>query len=316
MSTIAPSLGAQRTSPTVVRCYDLLDAAVSAGFHDFTDGRYVDGQTRGRAAYLAAQEAQAEYLLDQVGCRAGSRILDIGCGYGRVLEHAARRGAAAIGITISPPQVARCGRRGLDVRLLNYRDMGHAWAGQFDGIIANGSLEHFVQVADAAAGQSDAIYEEMFAICRRLLEPGKRLATTAIHFRTAGRWRAEEFLADAPPHRPGSDGYCFASVCRNFGGWYPEQGQLERCAAASFRLTSAEDGTCDYRRTSEYWLRLSKAALLRRPRFWLHLAKLWRQQPERTKDMLRCLLWDQSWLWQFRGYPPPMILWRHTWEAV
>ena len=79
--------------------------APACGLTDFTDGKYVDDRND-RAAYLAAQERQAEYLLDQVHCGPGTRLLDIGCGYGRILEHAARRGARAVGITISPPQVA------------------------------------------------------------------------------------------------------------------------------------------------------------------------------------------------------------------
>src|SRR3990172_9922780 len=52
---------------------------------------------------------------------AGSRILDIGCGYGRILEQAAARGAKAVGITISPPQQDYCRRRGLDVHVLKDR---------------------------------------------------------------------------------------------------------------------------------------------------------------------------------------------------
>ena len=94
-------------APAVQTCYSLLDIAPLCGVTDFTDGKYVD-ERNDRAAYLAAQFNQAEYLLDQVRCRAGTRLLDVGCGYGRILEQAAARGAAAIGITISPQQVARC----------------------------------------------------------------------------------------------------------------------------------------------------------------------------------------------------------------
>ncbi len=93
------------TAPAVRTCYDLLTVVPACGVTDLTDGKYVDDRND-RAAYLAAQERQAEYLLDQVRCGPGTRLLDIGCGYGRILEHAGRRGAQAIGITISPPQVA------------------------------------------------------------------------------------------------------------------------------------------------------------------------------------------------------------------
>ncbi len=97
-------------------------------------------------------------LLDRAGVKSGSRLLDIGCGYGRLLRAAAGRGARAWGITVSPEQVRRGTRVGLDVRLLDYKRLGREWDGQFDSVIANGSLEHFAQPADAVAGHDDDIY--------------------------------------------------------------------------------------------------------------------------------------------------------------
>ena len=199
MATVADVRRKPRISvaPTVRTCYNLLDVAPLCGVTDLTDGKYVDDRND-RAAYLAAQHRQAEYLLDQVRCGAGTRLLDIGCGYGRILEQAAGRGAEPVGITISPPQVADCRARGLDVRELNYRNIfrrgDDSWEGAFDAIVANGSLEHFVQAADAADGRADEIYEEMFAICRRLLVDGGRFVTTAIHFRETGQFDPHDIV--------------------------------------------------------------------------------------------------------------------------
>jgi len=175
------------SAPQVVRtCYDVLDVARWCGIWDFTEGKYADPRDN-RAAYLQAQSRQAEYLLDQANCRRGSQLLDIGCGYGRILMQAMCRGAHAIGITISKQQSAACRARGLDARLLNYRDIfagrSTSWERAFDCIVANGSLEHFVQIEDAAADRSDEIYRELFSICRRLVPRDGRFVTTAIHFR-------------------------------------------------------------------------------------------------------------------------------------
>jgi cyclopropane-fatty-acyl-phospholipid synthase len=310
---------AQSVAPTVRTCYSLLDVAPLCGVSDFTDGKYVDDRND-RAAYLAAQHRQAEYLLDQVQCRAGTRLLDIGCGYGRILEQAASRGAEAIGITISPPQVVRCRARGLDVRELNYRnifcrgDGDNSWEGAFDALVANGALEHFVQPSDAAAGRADAIYEEMFAICRRLLAKGGRLVTTAIHFRKVGQFDPHEILRGPAAHPRGSDVYQFATLVKTFGGWYPEPGQLARCADSTFELIAAEDGTDDYRRTSEHWLRRLQLSAAFNPRVWWAIARKGCGRPRETWEMLRSHLWDQTWYWQFRD-PAPMQMWRQTWQT-
>jgi cyclopropane-fatty-acyl-phospholipid synthase len=306
-------------APAVRRCYDVLDLCRGCGITDFTDGKYVD-QRNDRQAYLAAQERQASYLLDEIDCRRGSRVLDIGCGYGRLLEAAAARGAEAVGVTISPPQVEACRGRGLNVHVCNYRelfdrDAYRSWEHAFDGIIANGSLEHFVQCEEAAAGRADALYTEFFDICHRLLRPGGKLATTAIHARCVGQVNAADLVAGPERWPRGSLNYHAANLHRSFGGWFPEPGQLERCAEGRFRLTAAEDGTHDYYLTSEYWMRRIKRSLLFDPRSWPIALRTFLRQPRATWRMLRCLLWDESWNYQFRD-PAPAQLWRHTWTAI
>ena len=119
-----------------------------------------------------------------------------------------------MGITISEEQVARCRRQRLDVQLLNYRNLPPDWHGTFDGLVANGSLEHFVSVEDAAAGRDGQLYAELFAICRRLVSAGCRLATTAIHFRRAGQVRPEDMrrgpYAFAAPSRDTTSPWCWS----------------------------------------------------------------------------------------------------------
>jgi cyclopropane fatty-acyl-phospholipid synthase-like methyltransferase len=305
----------------------------ACGVTDLTDGKYVDDRND-RGAYLAAQERQVEYLLDQARCLAGARLLDIGCGYGRVLQQAARRGATATGITISPPQVASGRARGLDVRELNYRHIfanGESnltnpplappykggefeWEHAFDAIIANGSLEHFVQAMDAAAGRADVIYEEMFAICRRLLVDGGRFVTTAIHFSDADQFDPIQIARGSAAQPRGSDAYQFALLTEWFGGWYPAPGQLEHCAAPYFDLIEQEDGTHDYYLTSEYWLAQFRRSLLISPGVWAAVLRQFAQRPRAAWQMLRLQLIDQAWCWQFRP-PAPMRLLRQTWAA-
>jgi cyclopropane fatty-acyl-phospholipid synthase-like methyltransferase len=317
MSTIAQRSAPRRTHPTVSMCYRLLDLGPMGGVEDFSDGIYADGDARSRKAYLRAQWLQSEYLLDEMLCGRGSRVLDIGCGNGRLLRQAGLRGARARGITISPEQGERCRRQGLDAVVANYRDLPPDWDGQFDALVANGSLEHFVSVEDAAAGRGDAIYHEFFSICRRLLAPGGRLVVSSIHFRRPGQVSPQEIQRGPYAFPRLGERSHFAMVLKQtIGGWYPSPGQLESCARGRFRLLRQLDGSDDYARTSSYWLRRMKWSLACNPKVWLGLATRLAHYPQATLDMVRCLVVDASWDWQFQGHPAPTMLLRQTWEAV
>lgn len=312
------------SSPSVVDCYDVLDLCLAGGVDDFTDGIY-EGDRLDRQSYLEAQLRQAEYLLDQLDCYPGERILDIGCGYGRILQEAGRRDINAVGITLSPGQAAACQEKGLSALVLNYRDLprkGGRRIGRVNGIVANGSIEHFVQLEDAVAGRSDLIYGELFDICRKQLAPGDRLVTTTIHFREKNAIDPRAIRRGQDWFQRGSFGYHFANLVEAFGGWYPEPGQLEHCAEGRFVLVCEQDGTHDYFLTSEYWLRRLKWSLAINPSVWWALARKWLTAPRALSAMMRCLLVDQSWNWQFRSdgksgnSQPPMQLLRQTWQAI
>jgi cyclopropane fatty-acyl-phospholipid synthase-like methyltransferase len=299
---------------TVVRCYSLFDRFFPAcGLLDYTEGIYHGDST---TPYEVAQKNQIQYVLNEAGCVPGARILEIGCGNGTVLEAVRERRAQGIGITISPEQVALCRRRGLDVRLLNYVDLDDNFTHQFDAVIANGPIEHFVQPADAVAGRTDAIYRHFFETCHRAIDPAspiRRLVTTTIHFvRTPD---ARDLLKSPFRFRWGSDKFHWAMLAKSFGGWYPLRGQFARCAAGLFTDIRQSDGTYDYHLTSEEWLRRIRA-VLPTPQGWKIVARsipFALRHPIQYATMLTCMLRSESWNWQFRGPNPPTRLIRQTW---
>jgi cyclopropane-fatty-acyl-phospholipid synthase len=307
-----------QTEPIVVRCYDFLDTLFSlAGIEDYTEGIYRDPAT----TYEQAQNNQLSFLLDQIQCEKGSRILDIGCGAGTLLEEAEQRGARAIGITVSSAQVERCREKGLDARLLDYRNLGDEWNGQFDGIVTNGSVEHFVQPQDAMEGRQDSIYQGLFQICHRLLDirsPSRRFATTIIHFR--GQSINPDIALRNPLSLPySSDEFYYAWLAQNFGGYYPVIGQLQECARPWFTLEYENDGTYDYYRTSKEWMRRMYAALInprKMPFVWKEIARWVFLHPRQITMGLLGVLIFHSWIWQFKTKSPPMILLRQTWHAI
>jgi cyclopropane-fatty-acyl-phospholipid synthase len=99
-----------------------------------------------------AQEAKFELVCNKLGLRPGMRLLDVGCGWGSLSIHAARRhGVAVTGITLSREQLEFASKRAaelgvadlVDLRLLDYRDLRD---GPYDAAV---SLEMGEHVGDA-----------------------------------------------------------------------------------------------------------------------------------------------------------------------
>jgi cyclopropane fatty-acyl-phospholipid synthase-like methyltransferase len=300
--------------PLVKLCYTMVHAAEAVGIHDLADGEFLPTDT----SLEQGIERQLNYLLDQVGCdRPGFRLLEIGCGYGHLLQLAQERGALAVGVNISPEQAAYCNERGLKVHCCTYRDLLDAeeWHGQFDGVIANGSLEHWVQPEDVQAGRMNDIYRESFAIAGQLLDPAApeaRYVTTAIHVK---RDVKPEYLLAPWFWQPlGSDRRHFSLLHHWMGGYYPVDGQLEECAKPYFSLEKEVDGTLGYKLANDYRMARMLRGLYTNPVLDWRLLRSLLCHPLVAATMLECFYIEQSWDWQFRGADPPMKLLRHTWR--
>lgn len=305
-----------RIKPTelVQLCYTLVHAAEAVGIRDLADGEFLPIDT----TLEQGIERQLNYLLDQVGCnRPGFRLLEIGSGYGHLLQLARKRGAHAVGVNVSPEQTRDCNANGLRVHCCTYRDLLEAgeWHGQFDGVIANGSLEHWVQPEDVQAGRMDAIYRESFAIAHKLLDPAvadARYVTTAIHVQ---REVKPEYLLTPWYRQPlGSDRRHYSLLHNWMGGYYPVDGQLAVCARPYFSLEREMDGTLGYKIANDFRMERMLRGLYTNPTLVWRLARSLLMYPQTALTMLECYYIEQSWDWQFRGDDPPMKLWRHTWR--
>jgi cyclopropane-fatty-acyl-phospholipid synthase len=122
-----------------------------------------------------AQRSKLDLVCRKLGLSAGERFLDVGCGWGALVEHAGTRcGARALGITVSANQLAsareRLARAGAvaEVREDDYRTL-RADA-PFDKIASIGMMEHVGR----------ARLDEYFAGIYRLLRPGGLFLNHAI----------------------------------------------------------------------------------------------------------------------------------------
>ena len=132
--------------------------------------------SRGARTLAQAQAAKLELVCTKLALEADERVLDVGCGWGSFVLHAARHHRVrAVGITLSPLQAELARRRvaeaGLEdrvaIRIADYREL----AGErFDAIASIGMVEH------VGASQIDVYAAQLAA----LLEPGGRLLNHGI----------------------------------------------------------------------------------------------------------------------------------------
>ena len=126
----------------------------------------------------AAQSRKLEYICRKLRLKPGERLLDIGCGWGALIMHAAEHyGVEALGITLSEKQLALANQRieaaGLAAQcraeLLDYRNVDESQP--FDKIVSIGMVEH------VGAREFGRLFRESLS----LPEAGRRLPQSRHH---------------------------------------------------------------------------------------------------------------------------------------
>jgi cyclopropane-fatty-acyl-phospholipid synthase len=170
------SLDGSRTN--IAAHYDLsndLFAAFLDPTMTYSCAWFDDSEPVATATRLAeAQLRKIDGILDLAGVQAGSRVLEIGTGWGTLAIRAAQRGARVTTITLSREQMRLARERveaaGLsevaEVRVQDYREVD----GEYDAIVS-------VEMIEAVG---EAYWPAYFATLDRLLAPGGRVAIQAI----------------------------------------------------------------------------------------------------------------------------------------
>jgi cyclopropane-fatty-acyl-phospholipid synthase len=217
----------------------------------------------------AAQNRKVERILDLAGVGPGSRVLEIGTGWGTLAIAAARRGAQVTGITLSAEQLQLAEKRvadagpadRVDLRLQDYR----AVTGSYDAVVSVEMIE--------AVGEE--YWPDYFRTLDRLLAPGGKIALQAIlmdHDRllatrhSYGWIQRYIFPGGLIPSRTAID----ETVARHttltvdddyrFGKDYAETlRRWRRQFAANWQTVRAEGFDESFRRAWEYYLAYSEA---------------------------------------------------------
>ena len=188
-----------------------------------------------------AQCCKLDYICRKLRLHRGDRLLDIGCGWGGLLIHAADHyGALALGITLSVRQAEVARQRirdsGFDhrcrVEVCDYRDL--ELEGQFDKVVSVGMFEHV----------GERQLPEYFSRVWGLLRPGGALLNSGI-------------AASATYHRKGLsfiDRYVFPD-----GELVPLNASLGSAERCGFEVRDVESLREHYAMTLHHWVRRLEA---------------------------------------------------------
>jgi len=185
----------------------------------------------------AAQAAKYELVCRKLGLRPGMRLLDVGCGWGGMVMHAAQEhGVRAVGVTLSVRQaewareaVRRAGLADrVEIRVQDYRDIVD---GPFDAISSIGMFEH------VGAAKLDEYFTRLFS----LLRPQGRLLNHGIAKRPSPR--------AAFSHRGFIDRYVFPD-----GELHEVGAVVTRVQTAGFEVRNVEGLREHYGQTLRRWV--------------------------------------------------------------
>ena len=237
---------------------------------DFSGAKY-DGDFS-----LSLEEAQRrkhEYVAEQIGIGPGRRMLDLGCGWGPLLDFARSRGGTGVGVTLSSAQATACRRHGLDVHLRDARQVTRDTFGPFDGVASLGAFEHFCSPEEYRAGRQEEVYRGLFGRIASLLPDRGRLFLQTMVF---GRNMIPPDSIDIDAPRD-SDAWYLALMGRQFPGSFLPFGaeQIIDSARPHFRLVSSASGRLDYIETIRQWRKRFAAPSVRKTLLKLRLLPRW-----------------------------------------
>ena len=252
--------------------YSLIDRVFRLSLGELADfgGAKYDGDFS-----LSLEEAQRrkhEYVAEQIGIGPQKRILDLGCGWGPLLNFVRDRGRSGVGVTLSWAQEAACRRHGLDVHLYDARAADRGASARSTRVASLGAFEHFCSLEEYRAGLQEEIYRELFARIASVLPASGRLYLQTMVF---GRNMIP--LDEVDPRAPRLRRLVL-SPCSAASSPVPGCRSIRTrssAAPASFALVSSTSGRLDYIETIGQWGSATGAPSLRKTLLKLRLVPRW-----------------------------------------
>ncbi len=236
-----------RTPKEVGQAYDFISDRYLSSMGDYPDisaAFYNDDYNKG---YQQAQKDKHRLVLEGLEFKANDNILDVGCGWGPMLNYIRERDGFGIGLTVSRKQFEYCKDRALNVLLRDWKETSPRILGirSFDGIISIGALEHFCSINEYLEGKQETIYGDFFKFCYNNVKDNGRLYLQTMIWGDKIPRYPEDVDVKAPK---GSDERVTGTISKLFPeSWLPlSLEQIINSAKPYFNLISYNNGRQDY----------------------------------------------------------------------
>jgi len=212
-----------------------------------TEGYYYDknGNIDLKKTVTDAQTDKNLILLDKLNVKEGTRIIDLGCGYGNLLFEAKKRGAICYGVSICKHHIDFI-KTQYDISgiVADFKNLPKELHGKFDCVVANGSLEHLGFIEDVNNNTLNKTYENFFNGVSNLIDntsENRQVFITCLHKNDerGKQWSMWDFF----------NAYL---IQMTYGGFYPSSPSGLTNNMKNFTITSQIDATIHYELTSRY----------------------------------------------------------------
>ncbi len=209
---------------------------------------------------LTTEEAQLkkhQFIVD--GCRIekGTKVLDIGCGWGAFIKHLNTLGAETTGVVLAKGQSDACIKNGLNVQHMDSKEITPETFGKFDVVTAMGSPEHLCSVEEYEAGEQEKIYKKYFKQVASLLPVGGRFYCQSMVFGpNMVDFKDIRFNETDLSKTKFTNEEYMDIICQVFpGSWLPygKEGLINPATEEHFKLISIDSGRFDYIETIHRW---------------------------------------------------------------
>ena len=233
---------------------------------DFSAARYLGDFSK---TLEEAQREKHEFMTDELSIKEGSKVLDMGSGWGPFLKFMKEKKADAIGLTLSDGQYEACKKNGFNVYIKDVRTVKPEDFGSFDAIVSVGAFEHFCSLEEYKAGKQEEVYKSFFETVSDLLPRGGRFYLQTMSF-SKNMIDPNQMDLNADKN---SDAYIVALAAKHLpGSWLPYGSEMiTRNAEPFFNLVNISSGRLDYIETIRVWRKMLRKFSFRKYALYLKL---------------------------------------------